>query len=52
MLAEVDEDAELQATGVKVVEHLGAMLVARRRDGLEFHEDLVIDDEVGVVCLP
>lgn len=46
---EVDEEGDGEAGGFEVVEALGGVFGGEAVDALEFEEDAVFDDEVGVV---
>ncbi len=49
VMAEVDQQAEFQARRLEVVLNLRAVLVSQFRHGFQFHDDLVVADEVGLV---
>jgi hypothetical protein len=46
---EVDEEGDRESGGFEVVEALGGVFVGQAVDALEFEENTVFDDEVGVV---
>jgi hypothetical protein len=51
IVAKVDEEAEAEAGGLEVIMDLGAVPVGELGNGLDFEDDLVETDEVGLVGL-
>src|ERR1700674_5699514 len=51
VIAEVHEQAEAEAGGFQIVEHLGAVLPAELRYGLDFQDDLVVTNEIRLEVL-
>jgi hypothetical protein len=46
-VAEIDQQAELEARGLQIVVYLGSMHFCELRDSFELHDDLVPTNEVG-----
>jgi hypothetical protein len=45
--AEIDEQASLYASGSEIPEQLGHMFVHDVSDGLQLHNELAVDEEIG-----
>jgi len=46
--AEVEEQAHLDAGRVEIVDDLRLVLGGQRLDGLQFHDDAALDEQVGI----
>ena len=49
VVAEIDEEGELEAGGLEVILHLGTMGVRQLLHGFDLDDDFVVADEVGDV---
>jgi hypothetical protein len=52
VVAEIDQQTELEARRAEVIQQLRPMLVGEGRDCFDFNDDLIVADEVRLIDLP